>query len=216
MKLLKMATLFLIVLMTVSVASAGEHRHHYKNNHRHDRYSWNDDPKKYEENSLDENDKVPSITPSYNSDVTVKKMCRNNICNVGGDGQKLVLKNYASSTNPSYKQLISFLKADKTDELPYTSTFVCSDFAVRLHDNAEKAGIKMGWCASDSSNHAWNIVETTDRGIVYVDCTGFSSGGHLEDRIVNVEEGEPLRERYLFKEGGFTMSGRVERLLVYW
>jgi hypothetical protein len=213
MKLLKMATLFLIVLMTVSVASAGEHRHHSRH---HDRYSRNDDSKSYEENSLDENDKVPSITPSYNSDVTVEKMCRNNICNVGGNGQKLVLKNYASSTNPSYKQLISFLKADKTDELPYTSTFVCSDFAVRLHDNAEKAGIKMGWCASDSSNHAWNIVETTDRGIVYVDCTGFSSGGHLEDRIVNVEEGEPLRERYLFKEGGFTMSGRVERLLVYW
>ena len=47
------------------------------------------------------------------------------------------------------------------------------------------------------------------RGIVYVDCTGFSEGGRFEDRIVEVEEGEPLRERYLFKEGGFTMSGRV-------
>ena len=73
MKLPKMTTLFLIVLMTVSVASAGEHRNHYSHNHRHDRYWLNDNSKNYEEDILDKNDKVPSITPSIIPKLPLKK-----------------------------------------------------------------------------------------------------------------------------------------------
>jgi hypothetical protein len=217
--ILKLITLFLVVLLIVPVASAHHYRHHWQDyGEDEESASCMEKTPSCEDNypvySVDEN--VPREAISENSEVTRVKLCRDDTCIVGGAGETLYLKNYQNAKNPTYKQLITFLKADKTDELPYRSSFVCSDYAVRVHDNAEAAGIKMGWVASDSANHAWNVVETTDKGIVYIDCTGQSGGSKYEDKIVYVEEGEPLRERYLFKDGGFTMAGDVDKLIVYW
>jgi len=49
---------------------------------------------------------------------------------------------------------------------------ICADFAQMLHNNAEIAGIRAGYvCAED---HAFNVFETTDKGIIYIDDTGES------------------------------------------
>lgn len=49
---------------------------------------------------------------------------------------------------------------------------VCADFAERLHNEAETAGIKCGYVVVDNLSHALNVFETTDRGLVYIDDTG--------------------------------------------
>lgn len=50
---------------------------------------------------------------------------------------------YLTAVNPTFKQMIDFVKADQTDKIPYiNSSFACSDFAEKLHNNAEKAGYK--------------------------------------------------------------------------
>ena len=87
------------------------------------------------------------------------------------------LKNNKMARNPGWEELVSFLNLDDTDKGAYGFGLrVCAEFANELHDNAEKAGIKAAWVAvefvGDAEGHAFNAFETTDRGLVFVDCTG--------------------------------------------
>jgi len=89
----------------------------------------------------------------------------------------VVLTNNESAGNPTWHELKSFLIADTTDKNEYLPGIrVCSEFAAELHNNAEKAGIRAAWVAldleNDSEGHALNAFETTDQGLVFIDCTG--------------------------------------------
>jgi hypothetical protein len=175
------------------------------------------DPGTTDPGTTDNGSSVPPVTPTDATGTTTVKLCRDNTCTVGGNGQTLTLTNYNNAVNPTYDQLLAFLEADKTDERPYTSTYVCSDFAKALHDNAEAAGIKAGWVGAIGANHAFNVFETTDKGTVYIDCTGVPGGATLQDKQLNVAIGQPLSGKYLFRQGTLNgMEGTVSSLLVYW
>ena len=175
------------------------------------------DPGTTDPGTTDNGSSVPPVTPTDATGTTTVKLCRDNTCTVGGNGQTLTLTNYNNAVNPTYDQLLAFLEADKTDELPYTSTYVCSDFAKALHDNSEAAGIKAGWVGAIGANHAFNVFETTDMGTVYIDCTGVPGGATLQDKQLDVVIGQPLSGKYLFRQGTINgMGGTVTSLLVYW
>ncbi len=91
-------------------------------------------------------------------------------------GSRVCLVNYKNATDPAWNELMSFLEKDDTDEQPYIEgSFVCADFAEMLHNNAEASGIKAAFVGVDfvvGEGHALNAFNTTDRGQVYVDCTG--------------------------------------------
>jgi len=113
---------------------------------------------------------------------------------------------------------------------------VCSDFAERLHNNAEMAGIRAGYVSLDmigytdpaglglpsDSGHACNVFHTTDRGLVYIDVTGNSDddGPTSNDRIVIIEIGEEYNPDYLFPSGGWYIPkgqmGIVINLYLTW
>ena len=113
---------------------------------------------------------------------------------VGADGSKIILDNHLNATDPSYSQLLSFLKVDETENNPYIgggyilgvgfqkAEYVCADFAETLHNNAEAAGIKAGYVIINKT-HALNLFNTTDRGIVHIDVI-------LADCIAHVMLGE--------------------------
>jgi len=106
---------------------------------------------------------------------------------VGGDGKPIELINNPNATNPTYTELVAFIKEDSTDEHPYRDDslfpvsllYICSDFAEDVHNNAEVAGIKAAWVGidfeEDDEAHALNAFDTTDKGLVYIDCTRGSS-----------------------------------------
>ena len=111
----------------------------------------------------------------------------NGAVHVGGDGEPIELINNPNATNPTFAELIAFVKEDTTDEHYYATDvdvyvgaaevpYVCSDFAEDVHNNAEAAGIRAAWVSIDfevdDRGHALNAFETTDRGLVYIDCTG--------------------------------------------
>ena len=91
-------------------------------------------------------------------------------------GSSICLINYKNATDPTWEGLIAFLQKDDTDERLYMDgLFVCADFAEMLHDNAEASGVKAAWVSVDftiGEGHALNAFNTTDKGLVYVDCTG--------------------------------------------
>ncbi len=112
---------------------------------------------------------------------------------VGGDDQPVRLVNNPEAVNVGYAELLEFIRQDPTDRLAYIAPgstdgitpFVCSDFAELVHNNAEVSGIRAAYVGIDWSEgglgHAVNGFETTDMGMVYIDCTGSSIYSQLEE-----------------------------------
>jgi hypothetical protein len=99
---------------------------------------------------------------------------------VKASGSPVCLVNYKNATDPSWDELRTFLQQDDTDEhLFREGAFVCADFAELLHNNAEASGIRAAFVGvdfrADEEAHALNAFNTTDKGLVYVDCTSGSS-----------------------------------------
>ncbi len=172
-------------------------------------------------------------------------------------GEFIVLINNKNAKDPTYIELLNFLKQDNTDKFPYKLTFlvsgffyppaedkidliflkevidetlepkepsVCADFAERLHNNAEKAGIKAGYVSLDMDDgigHACNMFKTTDRGIIYIDVTGSTWGGPIDsDCIVDIQIGRQYNPKFIFPSGGWSVvngvMGIVTDIVVTW
>lgn len=89
------------------------------------------------------------------------------------------LDNNEKAKNPTYSEVIKFLKADSTDKNSYNDGYVCADYARDVHNHAEAAGYKCGFVIinfrDSGTGHACNAFDTTDKGRVYVDCTSFDN-----------------------------------------
>jgi hypothetical protein len=93
---------------------------------------------------------------------------------------------------------ISQLEEKRKNELgiPENETpenFVCCEFANLLHDNAEANGIKAAVVAIHATGedyaHLLNAFETTDMGLVYIDCTGAEDCNGF-DKVSYIKKGE--------------------------
>jgi len=100
-------------------------------------------------------------------------------CIVGGDGHRIWLHNNPNATNPSWEELLHFLRNDETEQHPYVvGVFICADFAETLHNNAEKMGIRAAY-VSVNKDHALNAFNTLDKGMIYVDVGGLDTVAHV-------------------------------------
>ncbi len=89
---------------------------------------------------------------------------------------------------------------------------VCADFAERLHNNAESAGIRCAYVSvglAGTESHACNAFQTMDKGLIYIDCTGIpdSYGPDNNDKVVDIQVGEQYDPEYLFPSGGWYIPG---------
>jgi len=149
---------------------------------------------------------IPAPTPAPSSTQTTKPYVYiDGGIVVRGSGEPIELINNPYATNPTFAELVAFIERDRTDEYSYIvgppkNAFVCSDFAETVHNNAEVAGIRAAWVGIDiegeTEGHAINAFETTDLGLVYIDCTGKGFWNDPEnrsswDRRVRVEIGKP-------------------------
>jgi len=116
--------------------------------------------------------------------IVTEEIYNDGIIEIGGDGNPIQLINNPDAHNPTYAELLDFIIKDRTDANTYVAqSYVCSDFAEDVHNNAEAAGIRAAWVsikfAGTSEGHALNAFETTDKGLIYIDCTGDS----LEEKM---------------------------------
>lgn len=160
-----------------------------------------------------------TVTPSDDT-VTTFNPHTGNVYEVGGNGNRLEFVDHSNAVDPTYQQVLDFVKADNTDTLQYTDTYVCSDFAEKLKNDAEVAGIKCAWVGCEFTSgqlgHAFNEFQTTDKGIVYIDCTGVPNPDGNEDKILHCVVGQPLEAQYLFRTGSLHSMGTVRDIQVYW
>ena len=115
----------------------------------------------------------------------------------GADGEAIILTNNATAVDPTFNELVAFILADATDKRGYVpGAFVCADFAEAVHNNAEAAGIRAGWVSltfeGTEDGHALNVFETSDKGLVYIDCTNSGSGDAARswDSVAYIETGK--------------------------
>ena len=140
------------------------------------------------------------------------------------NGQTVILENNPNAINPSWNELLKFLKKDKTDEHAYIKDkFVCANFALMLHNNAETAGWRCAYVTIDLSGsrngHALNAFETTDYGLVYIDCTNGYQGPSNMDAIVHLENGMEYLPKDIFpdqKWGNTASMGIATNIKIYW
>ena len=134
---------------------------------------------------------------------------------VGEDGHRIMLHNNINATDPTYSELISFLAADCTDEHKYIiGSYTCGDYAEDIHNNAEAAGIKSAWVELDFTDggygHALNAFNTTDKGLVFIDCT------ENDGEINNFGVGNKYTPESIFDSQEFECMGTVSRFEIYW
>ncbi|MFC2069893.1 hypothetical protein ACFLTB_01805 [Chloroflexota bacterium] len=144
----------------------------------------------------------------------------------------------ANLRNPSWIELKKFLLEDDTDEMEYIYPIVvCADFANRLKENAEKEGWRcaivrldmvgytdpFNYGIASDAGHACNAFETTDRGLVYIDCTGLPHSAYKPancDKIVDVVVGDEFVPISIFPEAGWSDiwedAGIVTGIDIYW
>ena len=104
----------------------------------------------------------------------------------GPSGRPIALTNNHEAADVSWDELVSFVVEDDTDQSPYIEDLrMCGTFAEQLHNRAEAAGIRSAWVSVDfvdtDIGHALNAFVTTDRGLVFVDCTGANASVAIED-----------------------------------
>jgi uncharacterized protein YoxC len=142
------------------------------------------------------------------------------------NGQTYFLNNNPEASNPTFAQLMNFISSDETDEKTYIpGVYVCTDYARDVHNNAEKAGIRAGWVGIDFKNqiigHACNVFQTSDRGLVYIDCLGLEAGSYgptNRDLIVSVKKGEVYHPTFIFSTGWRVIDDMetVIDVQIYW
>jgi len=150
-------------------------------------------------------------------------------------GQPIVLVNNAQAHDPSWEELMTFLKSDMTDEQYYNESFVCTNYAEMLQNNAEAAGIRAGFvyiyfkqgiCSVPNEStvcpmvcnfaeHACNAFQTTDKGLVYIDDTGAVSGQGV-DCIANISVGHNYVRVPLFSNVSLCLMKEVSNFSVVW
>jgi hypothetical protein len=99
-----------------------------------------------------------------------------------------------SLRDPTWQELVEFLKEDETDTYIYRAgEFDCSGFAITLRDHAIARGFRCAYVEiefiNSSVGHALNAFRTSDKGLVFVDDTG-SENRTCYDRIAYLKIGE--------------------------
>ncbi len=144
---------------------------------------------------------------NYNNPVT-----SNNVVNLPFTGAIFsTIQNNPNAHDPTYAELIAFLKNDTTDNVPYIrDKFVCADYAVLVHDNAEASGIRAGVVSIDfmesNEGHAINVFNTTDKGLVFIDCTNSIGSTAGDDKIISLCLGQEYIPESIFNKPKTTVS----------
>lgn len=142
-------------------------------------------------------------------------------------GIEIMLNNNPIAHEPTWNELMGFLMVDQTDRQQYIAmNFTCGDYAKMLHDKAEVSQIRAAFVViqlggiditkGDTPFHALNAFQVVDRGLVYIDDTGTSTGQYADKQVELIAGGyKPVG---LFPELGQAVEwesmGTIERIIV--
>jgi len=122
--------------------------------------------------------------------------CRAQLTHAQQAYKQLLQSKQANFTNPLFKELVSFLEADKTEKTQYNEqTYDCTGFSLDLYKNSRAHGFKSGiveieFAETNNAGHMINVFQTHDKGRVFIDVAG-TKEGKGEDKVGYIKPGKP-------------------------
>jgi hypothetical protein len=118
-------------------------------------------------------------------------------------------------TDPTYKQMMNFIRGDKTDKHPYIEgEYVCENFAMDVCNNAEEKGIRCAYVIIHypDSGHAIVAFNTIDRGLIYIE----SQSDELVEPVIGEHYYQCVipKPGYYYEEPGY--DDTIEEIHVIW
>lgn len=118
--------------------------------------------------------------------------------------------------DPTYSEMMSFLRADDTDKAEYIKDeYACTEFATDLCNSAEEEGIRCAYVTlkfAGGSGHAIVAFDTIDKGLIYIE--------PQYDDLVRVEIGKHFhkcvvpKDGYLYEKPDY--DDTIEEVLIVW
>jgi hypothetical protein len=141
---------------------------------------------------------------------------------VMSNGKHARLRNQPQARDRTLGEVLRFVSANTANRVRYAAgRHVCTEYAVALHDAAEANGLRCGLVSvtfTAGVGHAMNVFQTTDHGLIYIDCTGGPEGDPEDDfdtigfleigkpyGRLNVELGARAPSRYAFYENAMSV-----------
>ena len=118
-------------------------------------------------------------------------------------------------TDPTYKEMLAFLRKDRTDGREYVEgEYVCEDFAKDVCNNAEENGIRCAFVAVGypDGGHAIVGFDTVDGGLVYIE----SQSDEIVEPVVGKRYYQCVipKPGYRYEEPDY--DDTIEKILVVW
>lgn len=116
---------------------------------------------------------------------------------VMSNGKPVRLQNNPNARDVPLARVLAFVAANRVNRQRYVDgKHMCAEYAVTLHDRAEASGIRCALVSlsfAEGVGHALNAFQTTDRGLVYIDCTGGPEGDADDayDTVGYIQIGKP-------------------------
>lgn len=161
-------------------------------------------------NKLEEDKKLISNFEKEisNKDLTIDSL--NNQLNLYMAGTKF------DQHNPTFQEVINFLKEDKTDEVEYTDKeYTCLDYAAEVNNNAENKGIRsyVVELYFEEGAHAIIGFDTIDEGRIYFEPQN-------DCQVKNLKIGNDYWKECIVPPEGYEYATKeksiIERMVTYW
>lgn len=147
----------------------------------------------------------------------IEKYCNiNYVDHTSPDGSRIILSNNPNAVDPTYEELITFLKNEKNIHEGYMDS---SKRAQMLNGRAEKAGYRCAWVYVQfigEEECACNAFNTIDKGVIFVDSMSGSAVG-ISDLTVDLAVGKQYILRDVFNSSMiYDSMGIVKDYKIYW
>jgi hypothetical protein len=117
--------------------------------------------------------------------------------------------------DPTYKEMMDFIRKDKTDSKQYVEgEYICEDFAMDVCNNADEEGIRCAYVTIHypDGGHAIVAFNTIDRGLIYIE--------PQSDELVNPVVGKHYYKCVIPEPGYYheepAYDDTIEKILVIW
>jgi len=117
--------------------------------------------------------------------------------------------------NPTYNEVIDFIKNDKTNEKEYTDEYTCLEFACETNNNAENLGIRCYIVEITFNEFAHAIIgfPTIDKGMIYIE-------PQSDEFVENLVIGNDYWTECVIPEEGYYYldepDDTIEKITLYW
>jgi hypothetical protein len=136
----------------------------------------------------------------------------------GADDGLIELIDGATPHDPTWSELRDFLKVDQNDMVPENKkSWKSQDCAEQVHNAAEAKGVRAGFVLLNLGGDPYfcNAFNTSDVGLVYIDCMATENGGPADKRVW-INKGQAYAPTLIFSSDPWPEMGIVVAFRVRW